>query len=333
MEQNILILNAGTRNKVVQYFKEVFAGKGKVIVSDSYRLAPALYEGDGFYVTRWCTQEGYLEEILEIVRKERIKGIISLLDPDLPVIAEHKKLLEKEGVMCFISDAEVIENCFDKYKTSRLLEKKGFYTAKTFCCMADFREAYGKKEIAFPVYCKPTKGSGSAGIEKVATMERLSEIMSGQESYIVQEYMAGQEIGADVYVDRISHRPVAMFTKKKLKMRSGETDKSISFKNEKLFQILEELTVSFGLEGPVDIDVFEEEGRFYVSEINPRFGGGYIHAYECGVNFPEAILCNMEGRENGRRIGEYEENVVMMKYFDALVRKIQDERKDSVEEG
>lgn len=322
MEQNILILNAGTRNKVVRYFKEVFAGKGRVIVSDSYRLAPALYEGDGYYVTGWCTQEGYLEEILEIVRKERIKGIVSLLDPDLPVIADFKKHLEKAGAMCFISDAGVIESCFDKYKTSRLLEQRGFLTAKTFCRMADFREAYDKKEITFPVYCKPTKGSGSAGIEKVATMERLSEIMSGQEAYIVQEYMTGQEIGADVYVDLISHRPVAMFTKKKLKMRSGETDKSVSFKNEKLFRILEELTVSFGLEGPVDVDVFEEKGQYYISEINPRFGGGYIHAYECGVNFPEAILCNMEGRANARKIGEYEENIVMMKYFDALIRKM-----------
>ena len=29
---NILILSAGTRDKVVQYFKEALAGKGKVII-------------------------------------------------------------------------------------------------------------------------------------------------------------------------------------------------------------------------------------------------------------------------------------------------------------
>ena len=31
---NILILSAGTRDKVVQYFKEALAGKGKVIATD-----------------------------------------------------------------------------------------------------------------------------------------------------------------------------------------------------------------------------------------------------------------------------------------------------------
>ena len=30
---NILILSAGTRDKVVQYFKEALAGKGKVIAT------------------------------------------------------------------------------------------------------------------------------------------------------------------------------------------------------------------------------------------------------------------------------------------------------------
>ena len=45
---NILILSAGTRDKVVQYFKKELAGKGRVIATDCSNLAPAVYEADAF---------------------------------------------------------------------------------------------------------------------------------------------------------------------------------------------------------------------------------------------------------------------------------------------
>ena len=50
--------------------------------------------------------------------------------------------------------------------------------------------------------------------------------------------MDGIEYGADVYVDMISNEPVAIFTKEKIKMRAGETDKSVSIKDEKLFDLI-----------------------------------------------------------------------------------------------
>ena len=39
---NILILSAGTRNKVVQYFRKELEGKGRVYATDCSELAPAI---------------------------------------------------------------------------------------------------------------------------------------------------------------------------------------------------------------------------------------------------------------------------------------------------
>ena len=51
---NILILSAGTRDKVVQYFNKELNGEGKVIATDCSNLAPAVYEADEFrLVTRF----------------------------------------------------------------------------------------------------------------------------------------------------------------------------------------------------------------------------------------------------------------------------------------
>ena len=98
-------------------------------------------------------------------------------------------------------------------------------------------------------------------------------------------------------------------------MRAGETDKSVSFKDNKLFDLIVSFAKDFGLKGVNDIDVFEKEGKYYISEVNPRFGGGYIHAYAAGVNFPKFLINNMNGIVNSFNIGNYEEDSYMMKYF------------------
>ena len=53
--KNILILNAGTRNKLIKDFKKDLDDRVKIIATDSFYLAPALYEADKYYVTkRWA---------------------------------------------------------------------------------------------------------------------------------------------------------------------------------------------------------------------------------------------------------------------------------------
>ena len=87
---NILILSSGTRNKVVQYFKKALAGSGRVICTDMSSLAPSLYEADKFYTVPRMTAPGYIDVILDICKKEAIGGVLSLIDPELSLLAENK---------------------------------------------------------------------------------------------------------------------------------------------------------------------------------------------------------------------------------------------------
>ena len=59
---NILILSAGTRNKIVEYFVKAFAGKGKVIATDMSNLAPAIYEADKYYIVPRMTDLKYVKK-------------------------------------------------------------------------------------------------------------------------------------------------------------------------------------------------------------------------------------------------------------------------------
>lgn len=88
---NILILSAGTRNKVVQYFVKTLNGKGTVVATDMSNLAPAIYEADKYYIVPRMTDPGYLDVILDICKKEKITGVLSLIDPELSLLAENRE--------------------------------------------------------------------------------------------------------------------------------------------------------------------------------------------------------------------------------------------------
>lgn len=94
---NILILSAGTRDKVVQYFKRSLAGRGRVLATDMSEYAPAIYEADEHFIVPRMTDEGYLDVILEICRDYDVKGVLSLIDPELSLLAKNADRFEAVG--------------------------------------------------------------------------------------------------------------------------------------------------------------------------------------------------------------------------------------------
>ena len=316
---NILILSAGTRNKIVQYFKKEVGADGKVVATDCSNLAPAVYEADKFYLVPRITAPGYLEHILKICREEQIDGVFSLIDPELSMLAKEKDRFLEIGTVPIISSYDLVETCFDKYKMYQMLCTMQIPTGKCFIEKEAFYQAVEAGEITYPVFIKPVKGSASININKVNSKEEVELLFTLYDDLMIQEYMDGQEYGADVYIDMLSGKCTSIFVKKKVKMRAGETDKSVSFKDEKLFTILRDFVERCGFRGMIDIDIFDINGTYYISEVNPRFGGGYPHAYACDVNMPKQVLENLAGRENEVTIGNYLEYICMMKYNEIAI--------------
>lgn len=311
---NILILSVGTRNKIVHYFKQALRNKGTVVATDCSSIAPALYEADKYYIVPRITADNYLGVILDICQKEQINGVLSLIDPELSLFAENSERFAQLGITVIGSPLDVCERSLDKWKMYQWLTKHGYNCAKSYCNIQQFKDAFEKGEINFPVFVKPRLGSASIAISKVNNQEELEVLMKYQDNLIIQEFLDGQEIGVDCYIDLISHDLVSVFAKKKLVMRAGETDKAISYKDKALFELVEKFVIEAGYFGQIDIDIFMIGEQYYISEVNPRFGGGYPHAYECGVDHMSLIVNNLEGIKNSKQIGNYEEGIYMMKY-------------------
>lgn len=319
--ENLLFCSAGRRNALLQDVRKSLNGSYGIIATDLSPVAPALFEADKAFLVPRIDDPHYFETILKICKDNDVKAITTLIDPEIELLASHRGELLAEGVLPLCPSKETAHLCFNKYEMFRHLSSNGVRTVLTYDCLERFKEGLEKGEVAFPVFMKPVSGSGSVGIGRVDNWEEAVEKFNDHRfTYIIQELMTGGDCDADVYVDCFSHKPVAIFSKRKIESRIGGASKTISFKDPKLFAFIEEVCSVLELNGPCDMDFFYKDGDYYLSEINPRFGGAYLHAYGAGVDFVKLIVNNIQGKANQPVIGNYDEDVIMMMY-DAVVIK------------
>ena len=315
-----LFTNAGRRAKLLLDFKESLGYSAKIVATDNWSVAPALYAADKYYLTGKIDADNYIDELIEICKKERIKVITSLIDPEIAILSKNREKFLNIGVLPLCPDIQTSDLCFDKYKMYEYLKHCGIRTVLTYPDVKSFDEGYNKGEIDFPVFIKPRTGSGSVGAEKINTYSELTERFDcGKYDYIIQEYMDCEDCDADVYVDTISHQAVSALLKKKIETRVGGASKTIAFKDESLYEFIKEITSLFEFNGAVDMDFFYKDGKYYLSEINPRFGGAYLHAFGAGLDFPKLIRNNIQGKENKVDFGNYDEGSIMLMYDDVFM--------------
>ena len=300
---NILFTCAGRRTYLLKYFKENMSEHDKIIATDMQMSAPALQAADVRIQAPEVYDKDYIEFILDICKQHKVNALISLNDIELPILAENKSRFKTEGVTVIVSSPQIVDICFDKYKTVRWVESIGLNAPKTYIGLADAKAALGRGEVSFPLFMKPRWGSGSIGLQTIEDMEELDfyynllfkEIKKtilatasvGNEYIMIQEELKGKEYGLDVMND-LRGNFVGVAVKQKLAMRAGETDKAITVDLPEVRKMGETIGRELKHIGNLDVDIMERaNGDYCVLELNPRFGGGFPFSYEAGVNFPK----------------------------------------------
>lgn len=321
---NYLMCSVGRRGELMKDFRASMEAGSRIIATDNSPYAPALYFADKTYIVPRIDAPEYIDTVLEICRKEKINAVTTFIDPEIMVLAENREKFEALGVEVLAPYVETARLCFDKYQMFKYLRERGVRTPMTWGTFEEVAEALKRGEVTLPVFVKPRTGSGSVGARKVSDMETLKAAFEEAPDLIAQEMMTGEgcfDLDADIYVDTVTHEPVAIFSKRKLSTTIGGANKTISFKDEKLFAFAQEALSHFKFNGPIDADFFYKNGEYYLSEVNPRFGGAYLHAYGAGVDFIRMIDRNLRGEANESAIGDYEEGVVMMMYDSVVIKR------------
>jgi carbamoyl-phosphate synthase large subunit len=310
---NILLTCAGRRNYLVDYFRQALAGRGQVFASDAALSAPALQEADRAFLVPAVTDPDYFNILLGICRENHVRLLFSLNDLELPLLARQRYQFLAIGTIPVVSSPTVVDLCFDKWATWNFLQEIGVPTPLTFISLPEAQAALSRNELAFPLVVKPRWGTASFGIDYPESTEEMTlswELgrMRLHRSYlmaasadkecclIAQEKVTGTEYGLDIVNDLEGHH-VTTFVKRKLAMRAGETDKAITVSHPALEAVGRRIGEALRHIGNLDCDVFVDGERFWVLELNPRFGGGYPFTHRAGPNLPAALIAWAQGEE------------------------------------
>lgn len=142
-----------------------------------------LYTTQKGHILPPCSEPAYVDRLLEVLKAERIAVLIPGSDPELPVLARARPVLEDAGVSVIVGAVEPIDICRDKMLCSEFFRNLGIPFVKTVrapdaAALAD--------EIGYPLVVKPVGGSASRGVAVVFSDAELRPYLS-LPGYIAQE--------------------------------------------------------------------------------------------------------------------------------------------------
>src|SRR5699024_5314360 len=107
----------------------------------------------------------------------------------------------------------------------------------------------------------------------------------------------------------------AVLARRKIRMRSGETDKAVTVDRGPFMRASELIARAADLTGLIDVDMFiDAAGRVSVIDINPRFGGGYPFVHLAGANVPLYYLAQPLDLDIDQGWGRFDTDIVSAKY-------------------
>jgi len=135
------------------------------------------------FLKKEITEEDWLNRLMEIISSEAIDVIFIGIDFELELFARHKDVIES-NTQCkvMVSSHDVVTIADDKYLTYNFLKSRGLSYPGTL-----LPEELAEKEIEFPCFVKPRKGSRSRDVFVVEDSQQLKEILPRIHNPIIQE--------------------------------------------------------------------------------------------------------------------------------------------------
>ncbi|WP_456269774.1 ATP-grasp domain-containing protein [Kushneria sp. AK178] len=314
---NVLLSCVGRRGYLVDYFREALAGQGRVIAANSDPMTDGMWRADRAYEVPPVNNADYIEALLDIAEKESVELVVSLFDIDLPFLSAARERFAERGIRVAVSNEAVVDIANDKWRTQVFLQEHGFEGPRTWASLSSALAAVEAGDARWPLFVKPRWGMGSIGVQTARDAQELRFFYEhtrravarsyltmmedsvlekdGRGDVLIQEGVSGQEYGLDIFNDFERHHVITT-VKRKVRMRSGETDVAEVVDMPALMRLGERLGRQLGHVGNLDVDVMVSGERLAVIEFNARFGGGYPFSHLAGANYPEMLIQLAGGR-------------------------------------
>jgi carbamoyl-phosphate synthase large subunit len=304
----VLFTCAGQRVDIVTAFARAGA---TTLAVDLNELAPALYAADRKALVPRVDDPTYVDALRALINDHDVRLVIPLADLDHLLLARHRDDL---GALVLLPGPETIRLCEDKYGAHTFFAEVGIATPNTW--LPDELPS----DVAFPVLVKARRGFGSRHIYRAADRRELDFFLgyTTQES-MVQQVCAGEEFSIDVFCDT-DGRCLNAIPRTMIESKGGESIKGMTIRDWQLIEHGCRVAEALRIVGPANVQCFRElDGSLPVTDVNPRFGGGFPLPTAAGSRYPELALALAAGERPEPMLGEFREGVVMTRFFSQVV--------------
>ena len=303
----VLFTCAGQRVDIVDAFGRAGA---TTVAADVNPLAPALYRADRQALVPRIGDEEYIPALRALVDEHDVRLIVPLTDLDQVTLAAAREDL---GALVLLPAEETVERLADKYLAHLLFEERGIASPPTWLPNGVPDDA------SFPLLVKARNGFGSRHIYRAEDRVQLGFFLGYTPvDSIVQACLGGEEFSIDVFCD-LDGRCLNAIPRTMIESKGGESIKGMTIRDERLIELARDVAERLQLVGPANIQCFrEQDGSHYITDINPRFGGGFPLPLAAGGRYPELALALARGERPEPRLGDFREGIVMTRFFSDL---------------
>jgi carbamoyl-phosphate synthase large subunit len=284
-------------------------GGGKVIAADIDTGAAALYFADEYVMVPRSENEQFIPHMLDLCRQKEITLVISSRDAELSVLSRAKQQFEAIGTRVMVAGYDTLKICQDKRLFCKFCEENGIPVPETY-----YHHHEDEAKIKFPAFIKPVTGAGSLKIHKVSNrneFQLLKEIY--RDDFLVQEYIDWDEYTVDLFAD-FEGQIISVTPRERVRTVGGESYIGKTIKCDKIINESIHLAKKLGLIGHNTLQCFFNGKEVKFIEVNPRFGGGANLGFHSGANTPELLIRILRGEKIEPMIGQFRENLVMLRY-------------------
>lgn len=280
---NILLINPGRKDYIVKYFLNLLKKyKAKLFLIDPDKNIPAFQVSKltkNFICPKANNSKKFFSYLKKFISKNKIDIIFPTSDRELKILASKKLFLYEKGVNVVISNFEVIKNCQNKIRCSKFLKKYNILYPKII----------SKKNIKsnLPVIKKEINGSASKNQEIIFEPGQISK--NYKKKFFFQKFLKYKEYNLDILND-FNGNYLHSCAKKKISIRSGDTDKAEIVKNKIFENFAKKISNTLRHTGIIDVDFLFNKNKIYLLDINPRLGGGYPFTHAYGFDYIDCLL-------------------------------------------
>ena len=289
------ILTEASGSLVSAYLIKAIKESGNIsVASDVNKNNHGLCLADDFIVLPYSDDPKLWKIIEKKLIEHRIDMVIPSFDETIMGWSKRKEYFKKKGVHVLVSNKNTLKIFLDKYNAYQFCKTHNIPTPKT-----SLTQDY--------LLVKPRFGRGGSGVFMGDEPQDMSEMIS-------QEFIEGVEYTVDCLFDK-NGEPIYVIPRQRIDIKDGKSTKGLVVRHEEIVKFVKEMAKQIKLEGPINFQFIEKEGRsLYFIEVNPRIAGGMALGMAASENWINLIVNNFI-ENNPIKPKPIKYNLRMMRYY------------------